>query len=319
MMGSTSCSSRRPISVAGGKKWNSCPRSLGRRKTHDLNVVDGRRRWAVECKRVGRSEYAADERNHGERLAAPFHALSRAGPFSAVLEVEFKVELSEVPTEYLAGRAEGGAACTGAEQLDDEVSHGRVRQVAWRDLRPVFRCDDLYFGSSRMIQLAAGSYVAEADHSLDGDWTSSERPSHAHDVTRLSVVSWLSSSREAARRKAKHFRSMVAKAARQLPGDRPGAVHIGYVVVGGNGADARRDLANRLELLSFDAGESRLRYIYGNYMVPEHVTAANESAALTETTATYQVGNGRTPDPLPFHLLFTEEAVLPGGYWLRSL
>lgn len=304
----------------GWEKVEFVPEEPGRRKTHDLNVVDGRRRWAVECKRVGRSEYAADERDHGERLAAPFHALSRAGPFSAVLEVEFKIELSEVPTEYLAGRAKGAAACSGAKQWDDEISHGRVRQVAWRDLRPVLRCDDLYFGSSRMIQLAAGSYVAEADHSVDGDWTpSSERPFHAHDVTRLSVVSWLSSSREAARRKAKHFRSMVAKAARQLPGDRPGAVHIGYELVGGNGADARRDLANRLELLSFDVGESRLRYIYGNYMVPEHVTAANESAALTETTATYQVGNGRTPDPLPFHLLFSEGAVLPGGYWLRSL
>lgn len=193
-----------------------------------------------------------------------------------------------------------------------------VRQKFHRGRQAWQRRD--YFGSSRMIQLAAGSCVAEADHSIDGDWTpSSERPFHAHDVARLSVVSRLSSSREAACRKAKHFRSMIAKAARQLPGDRPGVVHVGYELVGGNGADARRDVANRLELLNFDVGESRLRYVYGNYMVPEHVTAANEAAALTETTATYQVGNGRTPNPLPFHLLFSEGAVFPGGYWLRSL
>lgn len=305
---------------SGWEKVEFVPEEPGRRKTHDLNVASGRRRWAVECKRVGRSEYVADERRHGERLAEPVHALSRKGQSSAILKVDFRVELSEVPTEYLADLVARAAARGGATQWDDEISKGHVRDVAWHLLRPVLVSDDLYFGSSRMIQLAAGSYVAEADHSVDGDWTPSrERPFHAHDVMRLSVVSWFSSSREAARRKAKHFRGMVAKAARQLPGDRPGVVHVGYELLGGNGADARRDLANRLELLNFDVEKSRLRFVYGNYMVPEHVTAANESAALTETTATYPIGSGRTPDPVPHHLLFSEGAVLPGGYWLRSL
>ena len=293
------------------------PEEPGRRKTHDLNVVSGRRRWAVECKRVGRSEYSANERSHGERLAAPIHALSRTGQLSAIVEVDFRVELSEVSTKYLAEHAERASYAAGATQWDDEVSRGRIRPVAWTDLRPVLASDDLYFGSSRMIQLAASSYVAEADHSVDGDWTPSRlRPFHARDVTRLS---WLSSSHEAARRKAKHFRAMVTKAARQLPGDRPGVVHVGYELVGGNGADARRDLTNRLELVSFNVGESRLRYVYGNYMVPEHVTDANESAALTATTATYPIRGVRTPDPLPNHSLFSDGPILPGGYWLRSL
>lgn len=296
------------------------PERPGRQKTHDLNAATSRRRWAIECKRVGRSEYAADERAQGERLSAPFHLISRMNNASTILEVIFKVELSEVSTEYLADRAQGATTQAGALEWDDEISRGRIRQVAWANLRPVLACDDVYFGSSRMIELAAGGYLAEADHSVDGDWTPSrKRPFHAHDVSRLSVVSWISSSPEATRRKAKHFRGMVAKAAGQLPGDRPGVVHVGYELLGGNSADARRDLANRLELLSFDPGRSRLRYVYGNYMVPEHVTAANESAALTETTATYRVGTARTPDPLPSHGLFSEELFEAGGYWLRSL
>lgn len=89
----------------GWEKVEFVPEEPGRRKTHDLNVASGRRRWAVECKRVGRSEYAAEERVHGERLAAAVHALSREKQVSPVLEVNFKVELSDVPTEYLADRA----------------------------------------------------------------------------------------------------------------------------------------------------------------------------------------------------------------------
>lgn len=298
------------------------PEAPGRQKTHDINVASGRKRWAVECKRVGRSEYAADERGHGERLAGPVHELSRVQRVSCILEVDFRIELSEVPTDYLAARAETARSGGGADRWNDEIARGWVRPVAWQDLKPILACDDLYFGSSRMIELAAGTYVAEADHSVDGDWIPSrERPFHAHDVSRLSVVSWLSSSREAGRRKAKHFRSLVARASGQLPGDRPGVVHVGYELIGGNGVDARRDLANRLEMLTFDPGSSRLRWVYGNYMVPEHTTHSDEASALTETTATYQAGKPhRTPGPLPFHQLFSDPGpVLPGGYWLRPL
>lgn len=169
-----------------------------------------------------------------------------------------------------------------------------------------------------MIELAAGRYVAEADHSVDGDWTPSrERPFHAHDVSRLSVVSRLSSSREKASRQAKHFRSLVGRTGDQLPGDRPGVVHIGYEMIGGDGVDARRDLANRLEMLTFNPGASRLRWIYGNYIVPKHTADPDESCALTETTAIYWVrSRHRTPEPLPLHHFFSEGAILPGGYWL---
>lgn len=91
----------------------------------------------------------------------------------------------------------------------------------------------------------------------------------------------------------------------------------------GNGAlasgDARRDVSNRIEMMTFDSGASRLRWVYGNYMVPEHATNPDESSALTETVAAYQVGDHRTPDPLPGGLPFSEESVLPAGYWLRGL
>lgn len=296
------------------------PERPGKGKTHDLNVRQGRRRWAVECKRVGPSQYALGEREESERLAAPVHALSKERGLSAVIDVNFRVELTAVPDDYLVRRAADGMREGRVAEWSDDTASGSVRPVAWEDLRGVLACDDLYFGSSRMIEVATGRYNARADHSVDGDWTpSKERPFHAADVSRLSVVRWLSSSHEAARRKAKHFRAMVAKASRQLPGDRPGVVHVGYELLGGNGADALRDFLNRLEIQSFDGGASRLRWVYGNYMVPEHTTHPNESSALTETSAPYKVGSHATAQPLAMHQLFSEGAMVPGGYWLWPL
>ncbi len=292
------------------------PEQRGVAKTHDLAVRDGRRRWAAECKRVGRSGYAAEERADGERIAAGVHRASRDGKASAVVEVAFHVELRDVPDDYLAERLSLPISRTGHNDWEDELSAGTARSVDWPALRAVLAKDDLYFGSSRMIELAAGRYAATADHSVDGDWAPSlERPLHAHDVRRLSVVSWISASAEAARRKATHFRRIVAGAAAQLPGDRPGVVHVGYELLGGNGADARRDLLNRIEMMRFDPGASRLAWVYGNYMVPEHTTAPEESAALTETTATYPVGRPRTRDPLQSHLLFSDGLGARGPYW----
>lgn len=292
------------------------PEEPGGRRRHDLAVAGDRRRWAVECKRVGRSGYAAEEHAAGTRLAANVHQLCRQRRRSVVIEVAFNAELSAAGDDYLAERAQAYFDNPAHNRWDDEIAEGQLREVAWPLLNAVMSRDDVYFGSSRMIQLAAGDYFSVADHSMDGDWTPGRgRPFHAYDVRQLSLVSWLSRSREAMRRKATHFRRMVAGALGQLPGDRPGVVHVGYELVGGNGADGRRDLLNRLEMLDFDVGVSRLRWVYGNYMVPEHTTARMESAALTETTATYPVGRPTTRDPLPEHVLFSDGIGIPGAYW----
>lgn len=301
----------------GWDKVEFVPERRGGGRTHDLNASAGRRRWAIECKRVGRSGYAAEERGHGIRLAAPVHELCRARGASLVMEVSFKAELSTVPEDHLAAAAGRFLDGRGPIRNSDELVDIQVRAADWQTLRRVLAHDDIYFGSSRMIELAAGHYADGADHDMQGEWTpSDDRPFHAHDVQRLCLVSWISGSPEAARRKAKHFRKMVADASDQLPGDRPGVVHVGYELVGGNGADGLRDFRNRVELATFDPGASRLRWVYGNYMVPVHTTARDESAALVETTATYQVGDHRTADPLPMHLLFSDEGALPGPYWL---
>ena len=154
--------------------------------------------------------------------------------------------------------------------------------------------DDIYFGSSRMVELLLGSYEPAVDFTMAGDRTPAEgRPLHADWVHHLGLVGWRSGSDEAARRKSMHFRSLVAKASLQLPGDRPGVVQVGCEGSGGDNEDGRRHAPNRREIATFQPGATGLRMVYGNYSVPELVTARNESAAVTETLAWHPVGRCR--------------------------
>jgi hypothetical protein len=52
-------------------------------------------------KRLAPSPYAAQEKVRGTKLAEPVHALSLEMNESVVVEVEYKIELTDVPDEYL--------------------------------------------------------------------------------------------------------------------------------------------------------------------------------------------------------------------------
>lgn len=288
----------------------------GIEKRPDLYVGRGRSHWAVECKRAGRSGYARDERAAGERMAALAHEVSKAATRPAVVMVRFTAELAKLPEDYLAAKIAGFVESSEPFEWDDEGGSGGVADVLWAPLLSVLRTDDIFFGSSRMIQLLLGRYEPSVDFSIAGEWTPADgRPLHATWVDHVSVVAWTTTSMQAARKKAQHFRGVVGKASDQLPGDRPGVIHIGYEAVGGNSVDGLRHQLNAEQMRSFDARQSRLRWVYGNYFMPEHVTARNESAAVTESTAWYAAGKAGTTQPLPGHMLFMDEDGRPGAHF----
>ena len=120
----------------------------------------------------------------------------------------------------------------------------------------------------------------------------------------------------AVRKKARHFKSIVARATEQLPKDRPGVVHVGVESWSGGQADSLRHILNKLEMMDFDAGDTRLRWVYGEYIAPEVTTKSDESWAIEETSASYRVGRHRTSEPLPYHMLLTpEEKTNHGVHW----
>lgn len=290
------------------------PERPGIARTPDLSVQKGRRRWAAECKRVGQTGYAAQERAIGEQLSRQLHERCRRDGLSVIAVVRFVDELQNAPDNYLAEKLDG-LVPTGFH-WSDPISEGAVIPATLEPLQAILEHDDIFFGSSRMIELLLGQYSYLADYSMEGTWEPAVgRPFHATAVSQVSLVGWLSQSRAAARRKARHFRSVIGQAASQLPSDCPGVVHVGYEAIGGNSVDSLRHYLNFLEMRSFEPGESRLRWVYGNYIVPEHTTARYESAAVTETTAAYRVGRHTTVEPLPGHMLFSDDEGSAGAHW----
>ncbi|WP_341713422.1 hypothetical protein [Erythrobacter sp.] len=293
------------------------PERPGVAKTHDLNVRKGRLRWAVECKRMDRSSYEARERRRGEALARAVHALALEAGRSIHMQVAFDAELEAVPDGYLAAHVEAYLTGAGPAYWRDEYGIGTLEEIDWSLAHRVLDKDDVYYGSSRMIELLIGHYDHDFAHSMEGKWRPSrERPFWASAVYQASVVRWRNRSRQATRKKAKHFRAMVAKAAVQLPKDRPGVVHVGVETWAGGLADGVRHLLNKLEMGDFDPGDTRLRWVYGEYFAPEVTTRSDESWAIEETSASYRVGRHRTREPLPYHMLLTPEAKINHGvHW----
>jgi hypothetical protein len=300
----------------GWKEVEFVAEQRGISKTADLLVSHGRRRWAAECKRINQSQYELEERRQGATLSRQVHDFCRSHHLSLVIEVTFDIELANVPDGYLVDRIKAFLAHPHHGIWADEISNGRLRHVNWHIAQTVLAHDDVFFGSSRMIELFAGYFASAVDHSVAADWTPAlHRPLFATAIRQASVVSWMSASYEAQIRKAKHFRSLVARAASQLPGDCPGVVHVGYESTDGNSVDSIRHMLNRIEMDTFSAGRSRLRWVYGHYFSAEHTTARWESAALSETTAMYKIGRHRTAEPITDMLLFDDEEGVPGTHW----
>ncbi|KFL46098.1 hypothetical protein IL54_1511 [Sphingobium sp. ba1] len=286
------------------------------RRTPDLHVSHEGIEWAVECTRTGRSDYMAQERAAGDRLAQLALEETECRVTSISVEVIFEAELANLPERYLADRVatflEGGTG-----EWRDESGYGWIKRADLRSLRAVLRHDDIIFGASRMIELLMGQYIHAVDYRMAGAWTPAPgRPFHATAVARASVVGWVSASEEAARRKATHFRALVADKSGQL-NDRPGVLHVGYETTGGNAVEGLRHQFNLEQMETFEPRGSTLEWVYGNYMLPEHVTARMESAALTETTAIYPIKGHQNPQPLPNHMLFLDDEGTPGHHFPR--
>jgi hypothetical protein len=293
------------------------PEQPGVGRTPDLLVSRPRKRWAVECKRLMPSPYASAEKARGDALAAPIHALSLELEQSIIVEVKYDVELTDVPDDYLSEHVTDAIRRRRRRPWKDKIATGRVRPIDWTLAHTVLAHDLVYFGSSRMIELLKGAYEHEADHSMAAKWRPApDRPFFADAIYHASVVSWISRSDAANRRKARHFRSTLAHAEGQLPGDRPGAVHIGIETGFSGEVASRRHMRNLLEARFFEPKRSRLRWVYGNHFIPENTTDRNEACAMNETTIAYRIGAHGTAGPLPHHFLVApEESTRPGVHW----
>lgn len=297
------------------------PEKRGIARTPDLIASRPRSTWAVECKRLVPSTYAKNERSIGMKLAEPVHALCLERYVSYVVEVIYKVELAEIPEDYLVRTVDRVLKRKLSFSWDDDQSRGVVRPVEWGLARGVLSKDFVYYGGSRMIELLAGRYEHDADHSMAAKWRPRlDRPEYADAIYQASVVIWGCVAAESTMRKAGHFRRVLANAEGQLPSDVPGAVHVGIESYSGGFVDFLRHMQNRSEAREFKPGTSRLRWVYANHFVPEDTTHQDETWAITETMVPYRVGRHGTKSPLPGHMLVSPETqAISGSHWSRQL
>lgn len=301
----------------GWRRVEFVPETPGRGRTPDMHVFRTGTRWAAECKRLVPSTYAANEKLRGTRLAQPIHRLCLELGESVIVEVKYQVELREIADDYLVRHVRQAIERRSLAPWKDEVATGRVRPINWTLLRRILAKDYVYFDGSRMIELLAAHYDHSADHSMAAKWRPAPlRPTYADAVYQASVVSWVSESDAAVRQKARHFRSTIANAERQLPSDRPGVIHVGVESSAGAGVDFARHFFNTMQARTFAPATSSLRWVYANYFVPEATTRENETWAITETMVPYKIGQHRTRWPLPDHMLVAPENESESGvHW----
>ncbi|SCX03982.1 hypothetical protein [Agrobacterium rosae] len=303
----------------GWKDVEFLPEKKGISRTPDLLASKPRTTWAVECKRMVPSTYAKSERAIGMKLAEPVHAMFLDRYKSFVVEVVYNVELANVPENYLVNTVDRALTRRISYGWNDNISRGVVRPVDWNLTRRVLAKDYVYYGGSRMIELLAGRYEHDADYSMTAKWRPrTDRPEYADAVYQASVVVWGCVAAEATKRRAAHFRRVLANAEGQLPSDIPSAIHIGIESYSGNFVDYYRHIQNRSEARSFQPTASRLRWVYANHFVPEDTTRQDETWALTETMVPYRVGKHGTKSPIPGHMLVSPEGDTdPWSHWSR--
>lgn len=292
-------------------------RQPGVAMTADLAVAHGRRKYAVECKRVRNSQYEREEVAQVERLARQVHALARRTGQWLSVSIRFGEEPRNLPDDFLARAVEECLSSTPEEALwGDGVSAVMVQHIDPHLLRAVLVHDNVFYRSSRIVELLTGSYLHGVEYSMRADWEpAQDMPLYASAVNHASVVAWRVEAPAAETAKSRHFRTIVGQAADQLPGDRPGVVHVGYESVGNNAMDRRRHEANARQMRSFDPRGTNLRWVYASYWAPEHTTRRTESWAVSETQAHHRIGRHRLSQPLPGQLMLDDRRGQPGAHW----
>ena len=293
------------------------PEIRGGPKTPDLRVRKGNRRFVVECKRPVRSALALQEKARIDFLARPVHEQALESGRSIILECDLRVPAASLPDDYFLGHTAGFIANPNASGWSDAMASGRVREVDWRLARNVLSDDFVYYGASRMIELIAGGFDHEADHSFRAHWRPHpELRFWADAVYQASLVSVRHRSPASVSAKARDFSRYLREADAQLGQEAPGVLHVGIETWAGDRSDAERHIRNIWESRMFEPRRSRLRLAYANYFAPVLTTRPDESAALNETTGWYRIGNHKVERPLREHLLLAPETGMRAGqHW----
>ena len=259
------------------------PVEKGIARTYDLDAKKGRRRIAIECKRMEGGEYHEQERNRMRELwKVPSIGLVKGEERSTYLEVRFKIELMDVPDNYLLHRVYDFLNSKMPSLLwNDDVASGVIGDLDLTPIQDYLKESYLLHPSPTFNNLITGSY-RRYDSLIEASRIRHAVNPHFIEELDLAVMArWSSDSEAAIEKKARDIQAKLVEANRQLPHDIPGVVHIGFEALAGDDVEQRRyekiiDRARR-----FARGNSRLEFIYCHYFAPE--STSEEPWAIDET------------------------------------
>ena len=286
----------------------------GQKKTHDMNVRRDGREWAVECKRMEVGEYGDGERTRMRELWGPLSQTFMDQECSIFADVNFHVEISTVPYEYLrdhmirfikSGRAR--------QEWSDGLSKGFVRPLDLSPLRKVLSTDQVLSSGTRILELLSGAYVRNASYISSLKAIPSGNPRWIDNCDLAVLLHWESSSAEAISSKARDITKRLAEGNDQIPPGMPGIVHIGFEAVDGDEIEKARYNKIIESTQRFDPRSTNLQYVYCHYLVPE--SPPDEAWAFDETVQCCPIRPSQPPPLTSAFLAPYGDPPRRGAHW----
>jgi hypothetical protein len=258
-------------------------------------------------------EYAEGERQRMRELwKAP--CLSLVGEErDSILDVDFKIELSDVPESYLLEKVQKFLRRYQTSFMwNDRISQGTISNLDIGPMQKALEESYLLHPSSQFAKILTGSY-RRADSMLSLERVKYASNPHFIDELDLAVVArWSSRSEEAVNKKARDILKRLSEANDQLPTDLAGIVHIGFEALGSDEIEQRRYEKIMETARKFNRGASQLEFVYCHYFAPE--PSPEQTWAIDETVQWL----GISPIGRPLEtgrLLPSEDGGRPGVHW----
>lgn len=305
--------------AADGEDVAFIPEQPGQAKTPDIHLtVDGRsERVAVEFKRLRAGQYEADERELQRRIFRRAAEIIDRRKLSLSIDVNYSVELKDVPETYLSDWVlrflSSPLFTSGHYPWRDEFGSGEIRQANVQAVLEDIADSSLYFGT-KLARLLSGNPVRDNGYNLAVGLVPDNRdPRFFQDFRYGSVVTWQCTAPVAIERKARHVKTKLVEAGRQVATQKIGVIHLAMdVELGCESSDLRRQ-RNKEVITEFRA-ESMVAALYVHYLVPR--ISESHSWLVDETCDKF----GHDGDP-PTMMIFPGSEVLGNDLpaWQQTL
>lgn len=284
-------------------------------KSHDLDVELGGKHWAVECKRMEVGEYVEAERKRMHELWKAPSRLLMEQRCNSILDVNFKVELSDVPDTYLLEKAKRlDRRHVTFHMWSDRTAWGSIAALDIRPIQGELSAGHLLHPSPRFTEALTGAYYRTDNRLMGLLLKCASNPHFVEELDLAVVLQWSSLSEDAVEKKARDILKRLSEATAQLPTDRPGIAHIGFEALGADPIEARRFQKITQTMRKFDRGASDLKFIYCHYFAPD--TTPDHVWVMDETVQ--QFGISVSPDDMPLYpgkLLLSDDTGRAGVHW----